>query len=379
MTERFSASPLVHSEKYVTTHGLLGALMDQKRFIFVISDLFGGGAQKSLLYTADSLRRLGYPVRVYTLREQIEQRIPEGLEIINLAVMNWFTKAFNTEKIEKWQAGVIARAIDDFNADVVLSCSCDRITRHIQHPNLYFWIKSDSSAQFRNHHKRDKAFAKQRKYYNGRKIIAVSHGVEKNLQEIIGIQPSYIQTIYNPYERQPLLEMAQEKVAIPFDDYFIHVGAFSNVKRQDRLLRAYAQSGVETPLILLGKGETENHIRSLIDKLELREKVTILGYQSNPYPFIQHAKALILTSDAEGLPRVLIEALLLHTPVISTNCPSGPGEILTGELANFLIEQDNEKGLAEAIARMDRNPISIDKRYYQQFLTENVLPQFEAL
>lgn len=353
--------------------------MEPKRFAFVISDLFGGGAQKSLLYTADGLRQRGHTVRVFTLRERIEHRIPEGLEIVNLAVINRFTKAFNTNWVEKWQARNIAKAVDDFRADVVLSCSCDRITRHMQHPNLYFWVKGDSSAQLRHSPKREKEFAKQRSYYNGRKIVAVSHGVEKNLQEVIGVRPSHIQTIYNPYERQPFLDMAKEEVSVPFDDYFIHVGAFSSVKRQDRLLRAYARSGAETPLVLLGKGETEGEIKQQIAELGLNDKVVMLGYRTNPYPFIQKAKALILTSDAEGLPRVLIEALLLHTPVISVDCPSGPREILTGELADFLVGQEDEEALADAMARMEASPVKIDDRYYQQFLTENVLPRFEAL
>ena len=103
------------------------------------------------------------------------------------------------------------------------------------------------------------------------------------------------------------------------------------------------------------------------------------GYHHNPYPWIASAKAVILTSDAEGLPRVLIEALMLHVPVISTDCPSGPREILTGELASFLVAQEDEKGLADAISRMDKASIKIDERYYKQFLTENVIPQFEAL
>lgn len=350
-----------------------------KRFAFVISDLYGGGAQKSLLYTADGLRQRGHTVRVFTLRERIEHRIPEGLDIIDLAVVNRFTKALNTVWVEKWQAKQIAKAVNDFQADVVLSCSCDRITRHMQHPNLYFWVKGDTSAQFRHSAKREKKFAKQRTYYNGRKIIAVSRGVEQNLLDIIRIRPAHIQTIYNPYERQPFLEMAKEEVSLPLSEYFLHVGAFTHVKRQDRLLRAYARSGVETPLVLLGKGETEGEIKQLITELGLEDKVTMLGYRTNPYPFIQQAKALVLTSDAEGLPRVLIEALLLHTPVISVDCPSGPREILTGELANFLVGQEDEQGLADAISRMDQAPVKIDERYYQQFLTENVIPQFEAL
>ena len=119
--------------------------------------------------------------------------------------------------------------------------------------------------------------------------------------------------------------------------------------------------------------------REQIKALGIEDRVLWLGYHHNPYPFIRHAKAMVLASDAEGLPRVLIEALLLHTPVVSVDCPSGPREILTQELADFLVAPDDEAGLARALTRMDREPVTIEPRHYRQFLKETVLPQFEAL
>ncbi len=355
--------------------------MAHKRFAFVIEDLYGGGAQKSLLYTADQLRQRGHAVIVFTLRELIEHRLPEGLEIVDLGVVTRFTKATTTALTEKWQASRIARALEAWRPDVVISCSCDKITRHLRHPNLYFWVKSDVSAKFGDPAKRQRAFAKVRRFYRGRQVIAVSHGVKENLEQVVGLQAERIIPIYNPYEREPFVELAREPAALPQGDYFLCLAALEPRKRHDRLLRAYAQSGVTTPLILLGKGKPEHEatIRRQIHELGLEHRVTLAGYHANPYPWIAGAKAVILTSDAEGLPRVLIEALMLHVPVISTDCPSGPREILTGEQARFLVPQNDEGGLAQAIARMDQAPLEVDARYYRQFLTETVIPQFEAL
>lgn len=352
---------------------------DVKRFAFVVSDLYGGGAEKSLLYTAEGLRQRGNVVKVFILRNRIEQHIPPGLEVVNLAVITGLTKALNNGLIERWQAHRIDKALNQFKPDVVLSCSCDKITRHLTHPNLYFWIKSNIAARFRDSPKRDRVFARQRRQYDHRKVIAVSRGVEESLLNEVGLKPAEIRAIYNPYERAPFLALAQERADLPHGEYFLHVGAFTPVKRHDRLLRAYHASGVRTPLVLLGKGNQEAAIRELIDQLGLQDRVTLLGYHTNPYPFINGAKALILTSDAEGLPRVLIEALLLHTPVISVDCPSGPSEILTQELADFLVAPNNEKGLADAIRRMDQAPVRVEAKHYHQFRMETVLPQFEAL
>ncbi|TFH86531.1 glycosyltransferase [Billgrantia azerbaijanica] len=355
--------------------------MKSKRFAFVIKDLYGGGAEKSLLYTADQLRQRGHAVIVFTLRERIEHRLPEGLEIVDLGVVTPFTQATNTVLTEKWQASRIARALERWQPDVVISCACDKITRHLRHPNLYFWVKSDVSAKFAEPRKRERAFDKVRRFYGGRQVIAVSHGVKENLEAVVGLKAECIIPIYNPYAQEPFLALAKEPAELPADDYFICVAALEPRKRHDRLLRAYAASGVTTPLVLLGKGKPEHEarIREQIRELGLEERVIMAGYHVNPYPWIAGAKAVVLTSDAEGLPRVLIEALLLHVPVISVDCPSGPREILTGELADFLVAPDDAKGLAEALERMDQTPVTVDARHYQQFLTHNVLPHFEAL
>ena len=355
--------------------------MPHKRFAFVIADLYGGGAEKSLLYTADQLRQRGHEVIVYTLRERIEHRLPKGLAIENLGVVTPFTKATTTVLTEKWQARRIARALEAKQPDVVISCSCDRITRHIHHHNLYFWVKSDVSAKFRNPKKRERAFAKVRRFYHGRQVIAVSKGVKENLEKVVGLEAERILAIYNPYERAPFVEMAAEPAELPAGEFFLCVASLEPRKRHDRLLRAYAESSVTTPLVIMGKGKPEHEtaLRHQVTALGLEDRVIFAGYHHNPYPWIAAAKAMILASDAEGLPRVLIEALLLHTPVISVDCPSGPREILTQELADFLVTPENEKGLADAIARMDQAPIEIEERHYRPFLKESVLPQFEAL
>lgn len=355
--------------------------MNSKRFVFVIEDLYGGGAQKSLINTAEGLRQRGHRVTVFILRDLIEHRLPPELEVINLALVNGVTKALSNVLVEKWQAWRIARAIRRLAPDVVLSCSCDKITRHLDHPNLWFWVKSNMLASRYTPKAKAKAKAKLQRFYNGRKVIGCSQGVVEGLLQDAELTPERILAIYNPYEREGFVRMAAEPADLPVGEYLINVGTFEHRKRHDRLLRAYRASGVQTPLLLLGKGkpEEEARVRGLIDELGLTSRVMLPGYQTNPYPYIKHAKALILTSDGEGLPRVLIESLFLGTPIVSVDCPSGPKEILSGELATFLVPLQDEAALADAIARMDAAPVAITADYYQPFLAESVLPQFEAL
>ncbi|ERS91447.1 glycosyltransferase [Halomonas sp. PBN3] len=352
------------------------------RFAFVISDLYGGGAQKVLLNTADSLREKGHQVRVFTLRNKVEHDIPEELVIENLAVINKVTKALSNVVIERLQARRIREALLAYAPDVTISCSCDKITRHINDLNIYYWVHANSIEGAKTDKLRNKRIRKVKRFYTKKKLIAVSGGIRDSLVASAGLDPKDIEVIYNPFNQGVLCRLAKEPLPEPQpSEYFIHVGTFEIRKRHDRLIRAYHESGIATPLVIMGKGSDEERraIADLIQQLGLEKQVHILPFQRNPYPWIAKAKALLLTSDQEGLPTVLIEALLLHVPIISTDCPSGPREILTGELADFLVAPEDEKGLAEAIARMDRAPVTIDERHYRRFLTESVIPQFEAL
>lgn len=351
-----------------------------KRFAFVISDFYGGGAQKVLLNTAEELRSRGHMVRVYTLRERIEHEIPKELEIINLAVINKATKALSNTFIEKLQAKYIKKALLEFKPEVVISCSCDKITRHISGFNMYFWIHGNSFAATEES-KQKKVIAKQKKIYLGKKLIVVSEGIRESLTQGIGLDNKDIQVIYNPFDQDLIIQKSKQYIKPPFPEYFIHVGTFEIRKRHDRLLEAYHLSKSKTPLVLMGKGnsEDEKRITKKIKYLNLHDRVTIIPFQANPYPYIAKSKALILTSDQEGLPTVLIEALLLHTPIISVDCPSGPNEILTGSLAKFLVPMEDTNALADAIHNMDDSPIAVEPQYYKKFLSSSVIPKFERL
>ncbi|MGJ8514191.1 glycosyltransferase [Carnimonas bestiolae] len=355
--------------------------MCAKRFAFVMKDLFGGGAEKSLLYTADELRKRGNIVRFYIMRDVIEQTIPDGLEVVNLGIHNQWTRAFNMPWIEKWQARQLEKAFAEFKPDTVFSCSADKITRHVRHPNLYFMIKGNVTSSPMSEEARRKRYAKDHEFYDGRKIITVSHGLLDDLLHIVGLEPSFARTIYEPYDPEMFKAFADEPTEFPVPEFILSLGTLEPRKRHDRLLRAYAASGVTTPLIIMGKGKPEDHqrIEKAIDDNGVRDRVLMMDFTTNPYPYIQRAKFLVLASDAEGLPRVLVESLMLKTPLVSVDCPSGPRETLLYELQDYLVPMTDEAAFADAIARMDRAPVVIDERYLAPFRPETVMPEYEAL
>jgi glycosyltransferase involved in cell wall biosynthesis len=149
-------------------------------------------------------------------------------------------------------------------------------------------------------------------------------------------------------------------------------------KRYDRLLFAYKKSGTPLPLVIVGGGELDQ-IKIQIDKLDLKNKVIFIGANSNPYKFMKHATALLLSSDYEGLPTVIIEAFICGIPVISTDCPSGPSELLLKDQKRFLVPLDDIDAFAEAINSIIKTPPKIPLALLDKFHPSNVANQYIML
>jgi glycosyltransferase involved in cell wall biosynthesis len=166
------------------------------------------------------------------------------------------------------------------------------------------------------------------------------------------------------------------------EDYIIHVGRLTPSKRHDVLLQAYAKSGIGQKLLLLGDGPLMDTIQQLAHELAIAEKVIFAGFHPNPYPIIKGAKLSVLTSDYEGLPTVLIESLALHVPVLSTDCPSGPREILTDQLANALSPVRDIDAMAQNIKNQftnKKNSTAIKNSWLNTFTPQSAMSQYLAL
>lgn len=360
------------------------------RILFVIDGLPGGGAEKVVLTLAAQFLHDGDRVSLISLRDVCEYPLPEGLDyqvVADRCRKPWRKLTELSRRARQLDAAVI-RAEQQGQFDLVLSNlhKTDRIvarSRALRERNVWFCLHGVFSASYLGHRTGFDRWMKQQKIkriYQGRNVVAVSDAVGRDLVEAFALRPAQLKTIYNPFDIAALRAEAEADSERPDGDYLIHVGRFHPGKRHDRLLEAYAQSGIDAPLVLLGQGkpEQEQRLRQLAKTLEIEDRVWFKGFQKNPLPWIKGARMLVLSSDSEGFGNVVVEALLLHTPVASTRCPGGVTEILTGELARGLADLTSP-ALAQTMQSIYHNPPAIDDAALEKFSVVSICQQYRQL
>ena len=156
----------------------------------------------------------------------------------------------------------------------------------------------------------------------------------------------------------------------------INIARLTDQKDHLTLIKALniVKKSIEFNLIIIGYGANQSIIQRKINYLNLQKYVKILGYKSNPYPYLRASDLLILTSKYEGLPNVILEAQTLKKYVISSDCPTGPREILLNGEIGTLFKVGNYKQLAHEIINFNKNKIKIRKKIKRAF---HMLNRFE--
>ncbi len=216
-------------------------------------------------------------------------------------------------------------------------------------------------------------------------IVAVSQGVADDVKKITGLPREHFRVIPNPVISCRLPELASEKMEHPWFaggglPILLGVGRLTRQKDFPTLIRAFAKvrEKMDCRLVILGDGSGRNSLETLASELGVKEDVDFPGFMLNPYRFLSRASVFVLSSAWEGSPNVLTEALALGIPVVATDCPSGPREILAGGHYGPLVRVGDADGLAEAICETLTNPPSNEllKEAARDYTVENSSSQY---
>lgn len=216
-------------------------------------------------------------------------------------------------------------------------------------------------------------------------IAAVSKGLAEDLEEYLKMSSGKVQVLYNPVVGQELMLKAHTPLNHPWfqpdqPPVFLAAGRLASQKGFPTLIEAFSllRQKHSARLIILGEGAERQQLEAQISQLNLESDVSLPGFTHNPYAYMSRARAFVCSSRFEALPTVLIEALACGCPVISTDCPHGPNEILMAGRYGKLVPVGDAQAMADAMEQAIVNPIGSNhlKNRSQDFSVDKVISRY---
>jgi glycosyltransferase involved in cell wall biosynthesis len=215
-------------------------------------------------------------------------------------------------------------------------------------------------------------------------IVAVSAGVADDLAKVLSLPRDRIKVIYNPIDSVRIFSLASAGFEHPWfspdsPPVILGVGRLSMQKDFKTLIQAFAilRNKRKARLIILGEGEERETLENMIATLDLTSDIALPGFVGNPMAYMRNAAVFVLSSLFEGLPTVLLEAMCCDTPVVSTDCPNGPAEILENGKWGRMASVGDIDGLAQAMIKTldePKHPNVLQRAKY--FSVENAVTQY---
>ena len=334
-----------------------GDFHSPKRLALFVPSMRGGGAERVTLILAREIASRGHAVDL--LLAQAEgpylAQVDEAIRVVDLKASRLLTSLPALVRyLRQERPQALLSMMHHTNIVALWACRLAGVsTRAV--------VSERVTLSWRTEHARSKRgwlwpWLIRRFYPWADGIIAVSNGVADDLVQVAGIPHEYVRTIYNPIVRPELREKAQAPLDHPWfkpgqRPVVLAVGRLTEQKDFPTLIQAFARVRQIQParLLILGEGEQRPALETLIRQLGLDEDVRLPGFETNPYPYMARASVFVLSSRWEGLPGVLIEALACGAPLIATDCPSGPREILRDGQYGQLVPVGDIAALAQAI------------------------------
>lgn len=207
----------------------------------------------------------------------------------------------------------------------------------------------------------------RRLYARVDRVVAVSEGVAEDTRRITGLPASRVTVIRNPVVTAELPARAAEPVAHRWfgergAPVILGAGRLTRQKDFPTLIRAFAhlRRGRPARLVILGEGGDRRALEALAAELDVEADVDLVGHVANPYAWMAQADLFVLSSAWEGSPNVLTEAMACGTPVVASDCPSGPRELLADGRCGPLVPVGNDAAMAAAMGRVLDSPPSAE-------------------
>lgn len=363
-------------------------ILDKERISLFLPSLRGGGAERVMLNLARGFAERGYEVDLVLAKAEgpYLSQVPDNIRVIDLKSPRvLYSLPGLIRYLRQERPHALLSALDHANIVALWAKKLSRVPIRVVvsvHSTLSRASTNATSIRARLIPSWARIF-----YPWADAVVAVSKGVADDLIKLTELPQEKVHVIYNPVVTPELFAKADEPLDHPWFEpseppVILSVGRLTPAKDYSTLIKAFALVRKEMParLMILGEGEERPKLEALIRDLGLEKDVALPGFVNNPYKYMKHAAVFVLSSQWEGLPTVLIEALALGIPVVSTDCPSGPAEILNNGEYGRLVTVGNEKELAQNIkATICEGKKKIVTDSYKLFQLDTVLYQYEEV
>ena len=362
-----------------------------KKIAFIIHRLSGNGAENVTIRLANELAKRGYKITIF-VRESTEKVLNDLSKKIDVIDLNNDSKnklvknvisIFKIRKIFK----------DDYDVIFAVTFSMGLLASFT---NKLMGRKRNLIVVMHNTISQEKIslFGLKRKIFECslnsiERIVFVSKGAENDFTNIFNVDKSKLLTIYNPVINADVVKKSKiicDHKWLQNDRRYktiVTIGRLTDQKNHELLINAFNDlRQKDVKLIILGEGELRGKIEEQIHMLKLDDRVDVHGFVDNPYSYLSSADLFVLSSNYEGLPTVLIEALACGCKAVSTNCPTGPEEILESGRYGILVSINDKKALTDAIEK-SLSDEAFDKdvliKRGREFNVENSVNRYEQL
>lgn len=353
------------------------------RITILLSHFDFGGAQRVSINLANGLVRSGYEVDVVAIDGQgaLVGDIDHSVNIVDLGHSSaYFAAGSYIKYLRSRRPDIIYSAQTHVNIFAII------FTKLMS--NIPVIISEHSHLSDRT---KDKSFSINRllvpkTYGKANEILAVSESIAEDLARTLDIDVDKIKIVPNAAIGNVddiSSNIGHDSIHIPDDPYILTVGRLEERKSFHTLINAYDNiaDATEHKLVIAGDGPQKDQLEKLSAEKDLKENIILPGFVDNPYILMQNAAVFVLSSETEGLPTVLIEAMASGCPVVATNCTDRVPELLS-DSDNAIIVQTNEPNeLADGIKIiLERNKVGNDlRRRAESYSVENVINIYDNI
>ncbi|MFP9193579.1 glycosyltransferase [Natrialbaceae archaeon A-CW1-1] len=344
-----------------------------------------GGAERIALNLSTGLDDKGYDVDLVLVDAsgRLLNALPEAVTIIDLNATRVATSILPLKRyLERHEPDVLYSMMTEVNVIAVLASQLAKAdTKLVISEHNTPTVSADGL--------KDQFVLKlvAHTYPRADHVVTVSRGVRDDLLDVVNLPAEDVSVIYNPIDIDRIRARADEPLDHEWlDDPNLNVilsaGRHAPQKGFDTLLRAFARlDDPTTRLILLGDGEERESLMQLATELGIEDRTDFPGFVDNPFSYMARANLFALSSWYEGFGNVLIEAMATGCPIVSTDCPSGPSEILEDGRYGALVPVKNGSAMAASIVDVLENPTNPEdiRKRANEFATEAVVDQYVRL